>query len=96
MVTASHTGDMFVASVSHVIDQSPTSANNVGDVKQTTPIHGRGMNLVLASHTRIHSPTYTSNVGEFYRTSMSHVEEKQPTTASHAGGIDSIDKSRQI
>jgi hypothetical protein len=84
-VTTSHTGNRFVASMSHVINQSPTSASHVGDVKPTTTSHVGGTSLINVSH-----------MSDMSTTSASHVEGKQPTTTSHVGGIDSVEKPRWI
>jgi hypothetical protein len=54
-------------------------------VKPTTTSHAGGTSLINASHT-----------SDMSTISMSHVEDKQPTTAIHAGGIDSVEKPRQI
>jgi hypothetical protein len=85
LVTTIHTGNRFVAFLSHVIEQSPTSVSHVGYVQPTTACHDGGMCLANASH-----------MSNMLTTFASHVEGKQPTTTSHAGGIDYVEKPIRI
>jgi hypothetical protein len=84
-VTGIHTGNRYVASMSHVIDQSPTSASHVGYVQPTTAIHDGGTSLVNAIH-----------MSDMSTTSDSHVGDKKPSSASHVGGIDYVEKPTWI
>jgi hypothetical protein len=54
---------MSVSSVSHVIDQSPTSASHVGYVKPTITSHAGGRSIVNAIHTSDMKTTTASHAG---------------------------------
>jgi hypothetical protein len=71
--------------VSHLEDKQPTSM-----------IHAESESLVTSGHTRQMSPTSVILVGEKHLDTASHPRRNPLATASHARGIDIVEKPRHI
>jgi hypothetical protein len=92
--SSSHVGSMKPTSASHFGDMSTTSMSHVKDKQATIAIHVGGMILFTASHTgKNHQPL---QVMLEINTSLCKSHWGKPTTASHVGGIDTVENPRSI